>query len=78
MCVYMYVCVHVCVCTCMCVYMYVCVHVCVCTCMCVYMQGPEGGIKGPELALAVVVNGPAWVLGTGLGFSPGVVYALNC
>ena len=37
LCVYMFVCVHVCVCTCLCVYMFVCVHVCVCTCLCVHV-----------------------------------------
>jgi len=37
MCVYVYVCIRVCVYTCMCVYVYVCIRVCVYTCMCVYV-----------------------------------------
>ena len=37
MCVYVHVCIHMCVCMCVCLYVHVCVQVCHCVCVCIFV-----------------------------------------
>lgn len=59
-------------------FLYVCMW---CVCVCMYtscLQGPEEGVRALGLEFKALVNGPAWVLETELGVSPGLVYVLEC